>query len=162
MRMKNLVWIAVVLLAFAAGVGFGIYSMEKAEPVVAAPLVIDFCSLATNQDYLVGARIQTTAKMSLGLEGGVLENDSCPSSMLVFRPPNNDTCWQEIISAYNHNPAGPFAVFSVQVEGRVRGRRGLFRWIYEGKKPIKDAAHRAPMVTIDLDRIMSCTKEQGR
>jgi hypothetical protein len=79
--------------------------------------------------------------------------------MLVFTPPNNDTCWQEIISAYNHNPAGPFAVFSVQVEGRVRGLRGLVRWIHEGNKPIKDASHRAPMVTIDLDRVMSCTKE---
>lgn len=159
MQMKNLVWTAVVLLAFAAGLGFGIYSVERAEPVVAAPLVIDFCSLATNQDYLVGARIRTTARMSLGIEGGVLENNSCPASMLVFRPPKSDTCWQEIVSAYNHNPSGRFAVFSVQVEGSVHGRRGLARWIHEGNTPIKDAAHRPPMVTIDLDRIMSCTKE---
>ncbi len=157
--MKDLVWIAVVPLAFAVGMGLGIYSVEKTEPPLAAPLVIDFCSLATNQDYLVGARIQTTAKMSLVLEGGVLENDSCPASMLVFRPPNNDMCWQEIISAYNHNPAGPFAISSVQVEGTVRGRRGLVRWIHEGNNPIKDAAHRPPVVTIDVDRILSCTKE---
>ena len=160
--MKDLVWIAVILLAFAVGMGLGIYSVEKTEPALAAPLVIDFCSLATNQDYLVGARIQTTAKMRLVLEGGVLENDShaLPVSSLVFRPPNNDTCaGRRLSAAYNHNPAGPFAVFSVQVEGRVRGRRGLVRWIHEGNKPIKDAAHRPPMVTIDLDRIMSCTKE---
>ena len=157
MRTKNLVWIAVVFMAFATGVGFGGYSVEKTEPVVAAPLVIDFCSLATNQDYLVGARIQTTAKMSLGLEGGVLESDSCPASMLVFRPPNDDTCWQEIFSAYKRNSG--VAVFFTQVEGSVRGRRGLARWIHEGNKPIKDAAHRPPTVTIDVDRIMSCTKE---
>ena len=157
MRMKSYLGIAAVLLAFAAGIAFGIYSAEKAEPVVVAPLVIDFCSLATNQDYLVGARIRTTATMSLGLEGGVLESDSCVASMLVFRPPNNDTCWQEIVSAYNSN--GARAVFSVQVEGSVRGRRGLARWIHEGNKPIKDAAHRPPMVTIDVDRIMSCARE---
>jgi hypothetical protein len=155
--MKSYLWIAAVLLAFAAGIGFGIYSVEKTEPVVAAPLVIDFCSLATNQDYLVGARVQTTAKMSLGLEGGVLESDSCAASMLVFRPPNNDKCWQEIFSAYKRDSG--VAVFLVQVEGSVRGRRGLVRWIHEGNKPIKDAAHRPPMVTIDVDRITSCTKE---
>jgi hypothetical protein len=155
--MKNLVWIAAILMVFAAGIGFGIYSAEKAEPVVVAPLVIDFCSLATNQDYLVGARIRTTAKMSLVLEGGVLESASCPTSMLVFRPPNNDTCWREIVSGYNRNSGR--ADFSVQVEGSVRGRRGLARWIHEGNKPIKDAAHRPPMVTIDVDKILSCTKE---
>jgi hypothetical protein len=149
--MKNLVGIAVVLMVFAVGIGFGIYSAEKAEPVVAAPLVIDFCSLAANQDYLVGARIQTTAEMLLSLEGGVLESDSCPASMLVFRPPNNDTCWQKISSDYYRNGAG--TDFLVQVEGSVRGRRGLARWIHEGNKPIK------PMVTIDVDRIMSCTKK---
>lgn len=155
--MKNLAWMAVVLVAFAAGVAFGIYSVEKTEPVVAAPLVVDFCSLATNQDYLVGAKIQTTATMLLGLEGGVLENDSCPNSMLVFRPPNDDRCWQEIFSEYKRN--GGSAAFLAQVEGNVRGRRGLIRWIHEGNKPIKDAAHRPPMVTIDLDRIVSCKKE---
>jgi hypothetical protein len=158
MRMRNLVGIAVVLMVFAAGIGFGIYSAENAEPVVAAPLVIDFCSLATNQDYLVGARIQTTAEMLLSLEGGVLESDSCPTSMLVFRPPNNDTCWQKISSDYYRND-GAGTDFLVQVEGSVRGRRGLARWIHEGNKPIKDAAHRPPMVTIDVDRIMSCIKK---
>ena len=157
MRMKNLVGIAVVLMVFAVGIGFGIYSAEKAEPVVAAPLVIDFWSLAANQYYLVGARIQTTAEMLLSLEGGVLESDSCPASMLVFRPPNNDTFWQKISSDYYRNGAG--TDFLVQVEGSVRGRRGLARWIHEGNKPIKDAAHRPPMVTIDVDRIMSCTKK---
>ena len=159
MQMRNLVWIGVASCAFAAGIGIGIYAVEKTEPVPAAPLVIDFCSLATNQDYLVGTRIQTKAKMLLGVEGGVLESDSCPSMMLVFKAPSNDTCWQEIISTYKHNPAGPFAAASVQVEGSVRGRRGLVRWIHEGSKPIKDAAHRPPMVSVDLDRIVSCTKE---
>jgi hypothetical protein len=157
--MKSYMWVAAVPLTFAAGIGFGIYAVEKTEPVVAAPLVIDFCSLATNQDYLVGTEIQTTAKMSLGLEGGVLESDSCPSSQLVFIASKKDACWQKITSDYNHNQAGPFTEFVVQVEGSVRGRRGLARWIHEGNKPIKDAAHRAPMVTIDVDRIMSCTKE---
>jgi len=158
-RVKNLQRIAVVVLAFATGLGIGIYSAEKAEPVLAAPLVLDFCSLATNQDYLVGARIQTTSKMSLGMEGGVLESESCPDSMLVFRAPKNDRCWQEIISAYDHNPSGPFAAFSVQIEGRVSGRRGLVSWVHDRNKPFKDAAHRHPMVTIDLDKITSCTKE---
>ncbi len=157
MRMKSYLWIAAVLLAFAAGTAFGIYSVEKAEPVVAAPLVIDFCSLATNQDYLVGARIQTTAKMLLTLEGGVLESDSCPASMLVFRPPNNDKCWQKISSDYYRN--GASTDFLVQAEGSVRGRRGLVGWIHEGNRPVKDAAHRPPMVTIDVNRILSCTKE---
>jgi hypothetical protein len=145
------------LIVFATGIGFGIYSAEKAEPIISAPLVIDFCSLAINQDYLVGASIQTTAEMDLTLEGGVLEYGSCPASMLVFRPPNNDLCWQKIRSDYYRND-GTGTKFLVQVEGSVSGRRGLARWIHDGNKPIKDSAHRAPRVTIDIDRIMSCIK----
>ena len=92
-RINIFVRTVAILMAFATGMALGIYSVEKTDPVVVAPLQIDFCSLATNQDYLVGARIQTTAKMSLGLEGSVLESESCPASILVFRPPSNDTCW---------------------------------------------------------------------
>jgi hypothetical protein len=71
MRMKTYLWIVAVFLAFSSGMATGIYSVEKAEPNVVAPLVLDFCSLATNQDFLVGDRIQTTAEISLPLEGGV-------------------------------------------------------------------------------------------
>ena len=83
-KVKNLEWIAVVVLAFATGIGFGTYSTEKAEPVLAAPLGIDFCSLAINQDYLVGARIQTTSKMSLGIEVGCLKASPAPTACLCL------------------------------------------------------------------------------
>ena len=157
MRMTSFMLIAALLLAFVAGTGFGIYSVKKAERVVAAPLVIDFCSLATNQDYLEGARIETNAEMILGLEGGVLTSGSCPDSMLVFRGPGNDACWQKIISDYKHNGAN--TDFFVQVEGSIRGRRRLVSWFHAGSMPKKDAAHRAPQVTIDIERITNCTRK---
>jgi len=150
-------WLAAVFLALAVGMAIGMYSVESGQPAVVAPLVVDFCSLATNQDYLVGARIQTSAEMSLGLEGGVLGSDSCPDSMLVFRGPKNDTCWQKIISDYNRN--GAAADFLVQVEGTVRGRRRWVNWFHKNDKPIKDAAHQPPRVTVYVERILSCTKK---
>lgn len=158
MRMKTYLWIVAVFLAFSSGMATGIYSVEKAEPNVVAPLVLDFCSLATNQDFLVGDRIQTTAEISLPLEGGgVLLSDSCPEYMLVFRVSNNDTCWQTITSDYYRN--GARADFLVQVEGTVRGRRRLVNWFHKTDKEHKDEAHRPPRVTIDIERFLSCTKK---
>jgi hypothetical protein len=156
--MKSYLWIVAVFLAFASGIATGIYSVKKAEPHVVAPLVIDFCSLATNQDFLVGERIQTTAEMSIPLEGGgVLLSHSCPEYMLVFRVSNSDTCWQTINSEYDRN--GASADFIVQVEGTVRGRRRLVNWFHKADKQYKDEAHRPPRVTIVIERFLSCTKK---
>jgi hypothetical protein len=50
MQLKKIaIWVVALFLAFVFGV-------EVEEPRLAAPLAIDFYSLVTNQDYLVGAR----------------------------------------------------------------------------------------------------------
>jgi hypothetical protein len=157
--MKSYTWTAVLFLAFASGIAIGFDSVGMEEPRLFAPLAVDYCSLVKNQDYLVGAKIQTKAVIFPSLEGAVLVGDTCPDSMLVFEVPNHDACMQRINSDNLQHFSG--VEYSVQIEGTIRGRprRRFIRWLHEDEKAIQDPSKGPPRVTFVIDRILSCTKK---
>lgn len=160
MQPKNLAWLAITGLTFVGGMATGIHLWERGKPAQVSPLGVDFCSLATNQAYLIGAKIQTKSEMVLGLEGGVLESDACPDYMLVFKGPDNgtnDLCWQRIISDYNHN--GASTDFLVTVQGVVWGKRRSILDFQRHESNPKNSANRPPRVTVAIEHILDCAKK---
>jgi len=160
MQLKNLAWLAIAGLTFVAGMATGIHLWERGKPTLVSPLAVDFCSLAKNQDFLVGAKVQIRSEMVLGLEGGVLESDSCPDYMLVFKGPDkgaNDACWQRIISDYNHN--GATTDFLVTVQGVIWGKKRSIFDFQKSDTDSRNAAHRPPRVTVAIERVLDCTKK---
>jgi hypothetical protein len=97
--------------------------------------------------------------MEIGLEGGVLESDSCPGYMLVFKGPENDVCWQKIVSDYDHNGAGATTDFLVTVQGVVRGKRRSVLDFQKSERTSKDASRGPPRVTVEIERILNCTRK---
>jgi len=157
MRLRILVWLAAASLAFVAGMVAGVHLGRLSEPIATTPLLVDFCSLAKNQEFFAGTRVATTAKLSANFEGGVLGSDSCPESFLPFMGPSDDACWKRISTDYYTN--GVIADFLVTFEAFVRGPRGSVNWFRQSDKQNRGAAHRPPLVTLDVERITTCTRK---
>jgi len=157
MRLGILMWLAIALLAFVAGMATGIRLSRLSEPVAATPLVVDFCSLAKNQEFFTGTRVVTTAKLVGTIHGAVLDSDCQPELALPFEGPSNDACWEKISADYYANM---FTTdYLVTLEAFVRGPRRTVNWFHKSDKPMRDTAHRAPLVTLVVKRIANCARE---
>jgi len=150
-------WLAIALLAFVAGIARGIHLGRLSQPIATTPLVVDFCSLAKNQQFFVRTRVVTTAELVGTIHGTVLESDCEQEIALPFEGPSSDACWEKINADYYARNSNIH--FQVTVEAFVRGPRRSVNWFHQSNTSKKDPFHSPPLVTLIVDRIANCSSK---